>query len=230
LSYAPRTSSRRGSQPAAALGGTLRVAPGSRRRSPAWIAGSVLLVLVCTLAFAVGSTRLGTRQAVLALARDVPVGQVIADSDLRVVRLSVDPALHPIPSGSRGIVVGRPAAVPLLAGTLLTDAELGAPSALPPDQAVIGVPLKPGQFPPGLQAGARVLVVDTGANAGEAGQPATGDVAEARATVVGVSGPAVDAGDPSTVVAFQLDAQRAPRLAAAGAAGRVVVVLLGPRP
>jgi hypothetical protein len=167
---------------------------------------------------------------VLALARDVQVGDVIDDSDLLVARISVDPALHPIPVASRGAVVGRPAAVPLLAGTLLTNAELGAPSTLPPGQAVIGIALKPGQFPPDLHAGARVLVVDTGAAGAAAGQAPAGEVDHAPATVVGVTQPAVGTGDPGTVVAFQLDAPRAPRLAAAGGAGRVVVVLVGSRP
>jgi hypothetical protein len=213
------------------LEGGLRVAPRSRRRSPAWIAGGLLLILACTLAFALGWTRLGTRQAVLALARDVQVGDVIDDSDLLVARISVDPALHPIPASSRGAVVGRQVAVRLLAGTLLTDAELGTPSTLPPDQAVIGIALKPGQFPPDLHAGARVLVVDTGTDAAT-GPPAGGEreVEQAPATVVGVTLPAVGTGDPSTVVALQLDAPRAPRLAAAGAAGRVVVVLVGSGP
>lgn len=188
-----------------------------------------MLILACTLAFAVGWTRLGARQAVLALARDVQIGDVIDDGDLVVARISIDPALHPIPAASRGAVVGRQVAVRLLAGTLLTDAELGTPSTLPPDQAVIGIALKPGQFPPGLQAGARVLVVDTGADAA-AGQSAAGEVERAPATVVGVTQPAVGTGDPSTLVAFQVDAQRAPGLAAAGAAGRVVVVLVASRP
>lgn len=222
-------------QPTPALDGALRVAPATRRRSPAWIAGGVLLVLFCALAFAVGSTRLGARQAVLAVAHDMPVGQLVADSDLVVVRISVDSGLRPIPASARAGVVGRPAAVPLVAGTLLTDAELGAPSALPPGQAVIGVALKPGQFPPSLQAGARVLVADSGADngAGATAQPAGGDaqgqIETVPAVVVGVTEPAADAGDPTTVVALQLAASSAPRLAAAGAAGRVVVVLLGSR-
>lgn len=217
--------------PAPARDGGLRVAPVARRRSPAWVAGGVLLVLLCALAFAVGQTRLGARQAVLVVARDVPAGQVVTDSDLAVARLSVDAGLRLIPASARGSVIGRPAAVPLVAGTLLSEAELGVASAVPPGQAVIGVPLKPGQFPPGLAPGARVQVADTGTDSATAGQPATQDGIETvPAVVVGVSAPAADSGDPTTVVALQLAADRAPALAAAGAAGRVVVVLLGSRP
>jgi SAF domain len=224
---ASATRSGSGTQP----DGRPRVAPAARRRSPAWVAGGVLLVLLCALAFAVGQTRLGARQAVLAVARDVPAGQVVTDSDLAVARLSVDAGLRLIPASARGSVIGRPAAVPLMAGTLLSEAELGVASAVPPDKAVIGVPLKPGQFPPGLAPGARVQVADTGTDSATAGQPAPkGGIETVPAVVVGVSAPAADSGDPTTVVALQLAADRAPALAAAGAAGRVVVVLLGSRP
>ncbi len=228
------TRSRPDGHPHPALDDALRVAPAARRRSPAWIAGGVLLVLLCALAFAVGQTRLGTGQAVLAVAHDVPLGQRLTDSDLAVARISVDPDLRPILASARAGVVGRPAAVPLVAGTLLSEAELGTPSALPPGQAVIGVPLKPGQFPPGLQAGARVLVADAGADSAATGQPAGGDaqgqIETVPAVLVGVTAPAADAGDPTTVVALQLAAPSAPRLAAAGAAGRVVVILVPSRP
>jgi hypothetical protein len=92
------------------------------------------------------------------------------------------------------------------------------------------VPLKPGQFPPGLAAGARVRVADTAADSTAGGQPAlTGEIETVPAVVVGVSAPAAETGDPTTVVALQLATDRAPALAAAGAAGRVVVVLLGSR-
>ncbi len=219
--------------PGPALDGGLRVAPAARRRSPAWIAGGVLLLLVCALAFAVGQTRLGDRQAVLAVAHDVPAGQVLADNDLAVVRISVDPGLRPILASARGSVIGQPAAVPLVAGTLLSDAELGTASALPPGQAVIGVPLKPGQFPPGLAPGARVQVADTGPDSAATGQPTSGElqgeIETVPAVVVGMTAPAADSGDPTTVVALQLAVNQAPALAAAGAAGRVVVVLLGSR-
>lgn len=210
-------------RPAFAPDGGLRLAPATRRRSPAWIAGGVLLVLFCALAFAVTSTRLGTRQAVLAVTHDVPVGHVLTDSDLEVVRVSVDPNLHPILASGRAAMIGRPVAVPLVAGTLLTDAQLGTPSALPAGQAVIGVALKPGQFPPGLLAGARVLLGDTSAAAGDS---VGGRVQTVAAVVVGVVEPAADSGDPSTVVALQLAASAAPRLAAAGADGQVVIILL----
>jgi hypothetical protein len=181
----------------------------------------VLLVVGCALAFAVGSARLGDRRAVLVVARAVPAGQLIDSRDLAVARVSVDPALRPVPSSARAGVVGRPAAVPLLAGTLLTVAALGPPATLRPGEALVGVALKPGQFPPGLAAGARVLVAETGLDPGGAVPAGGAQPLTVAATVVGVADPAAE-GD--TVVALVLAAAGAPRVAAAGAAGRVVLV------
>ncbi len=209
---------------------SLRISPAARRRSTPWIALGVLLVLGCALAFGVVSTRLGERQAVLAVARHVPAGQVLDAADLATVHVTVDPGLRPIPASEQPRVVGRPAAVPLLPGALLTPAELGAPSTLGSGQAVVALALKAGRFPPALASGARVLVADTGAGSGTT--PADGSSAvladtplAESATVVDVQRPADETQD-TTVVSLQVTASSASRLAAAGAADRVALVLL----
>jgi hypothetical protein len=209
---------------AAAADSGLRLATTRRPRSLPRVAVGVLLVVGCALTFAVASARLGDRRAVLVVARTVPAGQVLDAGDLAVARVSVDPALRPLPSSARPEVVGRPAAVPLLAGTLLTAAALGPPSTLRPGEALVGVALKPGQFPPGLAAGARVLVAETGPDPDAAAPAGGGPPPTVAATVVGVADPAAEVAEGDTVVALVLPAGGAPRVAAAGAAGRVVLV------
>jgi hypothetical protein len=209
---------------------SLRIAPSPRRRATPWIAVGVLLVLGCALAFGVISSRLGDRQAVLAIARQVPAGQVLTVGDLTTVNLTIDPALRPIPATERPSVVGRPAAVPLQPGALLTPADLGAPATLGADQAIVAFALKAGRFPPALTAGAQVLVADTGT--ADAPAPADGSSTvladtplASSATVVEVNRPADDTQD-ATVVSVRVSASNATRLAAAGAADRVALVLL----
>jgi hypothetical protein len=189
----------------------------------------VLLVLGCALAFGVVSSQLGDRQAVLAIAREVPAGQVLSVRDLATVNVTVDPGLRPVPATERSSVVGRPAAVPLMPGTLLTPADLGAPAMLGPDQAVVALALKAGRFPPALTPGAQVMVADTG----DAGVGALSDGSSAvladtplasSATVVEVDRPE-DTQD-TTVVSVRVPASAATRLASAGAADRVALVLL----
>lgn len=222
---APTPSSRTATTAVAARDG-LRLAPASRRSLP-WALAGLLLVVGCALAFVVASSRLGQRQAVLAIAHTVPAGHVVDQRDLAVVRASLDPGLRPIAASARATVVGRPAAVPLLAGTLLTAAALGPSSTLRPGEAVVGLALKPGQFPPGLAAGARVLAAETSPDADPAAAAATGSPPRThRAVVVGVTEPAAEDAAGDTVVSLRLAAADAPRVAAAGAAGRVVLVLV----
>src|SRR5436305_2323608 len=101
------------------------LAPAHRRRSLPWLLLGILLVAGSALAFAVTSSRLSSRQPVLALARNVPAGHVLEAGDLSVVNVGADASLTLIPSSSESSVLGRPAAMPLAAGSLLTDAELG---------------------------------------------------------------------------------------------------------
>ena len=56
-------------------------------------------------------------------------------------------------------MVGRTAAVPLVAGALLSPGQIG-PAAWPAaGEAVVALPLKPGRIPAGIAAGARVQVL-----------------------------------------------------------------------
>jgi hypothetical protein len=143
------------------------------------------------------------------------------------VRVSIGDGVRAVPAWQRRQVVGRPAAVPLVPGSLLTMGQVGPPSALAPGEAVVGLALKAGQFPPGLAPGARVRVVDTGAPASAVTTPA-GDsgIAVARsATVLAVAAPGSD-GSSATVVSVKLASAEADRVAVAAAAGRAALVLL----
>jgi len=185
----------------------------------------------CSLVFALASLDLGDRRPVLAVARDVPAGRVLTDADLREVRVAADDGVRPVPASERTRVVGRPAAVPLVPGSLLTMAQIGAPSALAPGEAVVGVALKAGQFPPGLAPGAHVRVVDTGAPATPVptGTGDAGTVLARSATVVAVVGPASD-GSSATVVSLKVASAEADRVAVAAASGRAALVLLPEAP
>ena len=170
----------------------VRVRPTSRPRSRLWVAIGVVVVVGCALAFAVAATHLGSRQPVLVVARAVPAGSVIRDGDLAVVRISTDAALRPVAASQRTSVVGRTAAVPLAAGTLLTASELGPPVGLRAGQAAVGVALKSGQYPPGLAQGATVRVVDVGAPTSTGAGTTSAGVTVVNLATVTVSLPGAD--------------------------------------
>lgn len=208
----------------------VRLGPTPPRRSLPWVALGVLLIAGFALAAVLASQHLGQRRAVLAVSRPVAAGQPLEAGDLQVVHLASDGPVRPIAAAEEPSVVGRPAAVPLVAGTLLTSAALGPAATLGPDEAVVAVALKAGQFPSGLGTGTRVLVADTGdagsaAGGTQAGVPA-GSALVDSAVVVDVQGPG-DTGE-ATVVSLRLPARDATLVAAASAAGRVALVQLPP--
>ncbi|GAA0689109.1 hypothetical protein GCM10010193_49080 [Kitasatospora atroaurantiaca] len=199
----------------------------ARRRRPAVLAMAVALIAAGGLGGAVLYNSTGQRIAVLALARDVPMGQTLTADDLVVARIAGDPALRPLDAKDRARTIGLRATTDLRRGALLLKADVTADPALQPGQQVVGVAAKRSQLPAArLQQGLRVLVVSTpeapsGQAAGTVRTPET-----LAATVVTVG--KVDT-DGSQVVDVAVPAADGPRLAAWVATGKFQVIL-APRP
>lgn len=213
----PATNGSRG-----ALGSPGGVAIGTRSVPLALV--GVASVVVGALLFLGLYTSLDSRQSVLVVARDVAPGQVIAAEDLAEARVSVSEGAAWVPASQRSEVIGQPAAVGLAPGAILAPSQLGESSGLGAGQAEVGVALKPGQAPLALRRGSRVEVIDNGADA--AGM-------QARPVVLSKEGVVSDVGMPSatsatTVVSLTVPHEDAAAVAAAGAAGRVSLVVLGP--
>ncbi|MGA5821883.1 SAF domain-containing protein [Kitasatospora sp. NPDC094028] len=192
-------------------------AMGARRRRPAVLAMAVALIAAGGLGGAALYNSTGQRVAVLALARDVPWGQVITEDDLVTARIAGDPALKPLSAQDRGRVVGLRAATDLKRGAMLTGADVAQALTVQPGQVVVGVSAKRTQLPAGrLQAGMQIIVVNT---------PDNGRADSLPATVITVG--RVDT-DGSQVVDVAVGAADGPRLAQWVQSGRIQV-LLAPR-
>jgi hypothetical protein len=208
-----------------ASNGAAKSSPVARagRRNSKRVAAGVLLVVATVVTFWQVDLRRHAQDSFLAVARPVAAGQVIAEADLSVVRVANSSDLQLLPAGQRSQVVGRSAAVPLAAGSLLTAGQLGETAWPPAGQAVIAVPVKPGRAPAVLAAGTRVVVLISQPTAQTA---AGGAGAAKRATATVVS--AVEGGDQAggQLVTLLLDARQAETVAAAS--GEVALVQLGP--
>jgi SAF domain len=148
----------------------LRLGSAARRRNLTSVVAGVLLIAVGGLGFATVSIRLGGAP-VLAVARDVPAGHVLEAADLRVVHVSSDGGVSSVSAADEDSLVGRPAAVSLVAGTLLSRAEVGTPPAVDSGEAIVAVALKAGQFAPALATGDHVAVLDAGSAPESATRP-----------------------------------------------------------
>ncbi|WP_212827267.1 SAF domain-containing protein [Polymorphospora rubra] len=190
-----------------------------------FVALGSLLVIVCVLAYAYGATQLGDRVQVLAVARPVAAGQAITAADLKQVSAAREPGVRLVAAGQAAGVVGRTAVVPLVAGTLLTPEVLGDAAFPPGGQVTASVAAKPGQYPRGLAAGARVAVYVSAVRDG--GQPppdaSSAATAPARLSAVVLGVDLAGDGQGSTVVTLLLAAADAPLLAAAPSGGVVLM-------
>jgi Flp pilus assembly protein CpaB len=205
----------------------LPLAPAPRRRRKWSLALVGTLVTVgCALAFAVLWMNAGDRQPVLAVAKAVPAGQVIESSDLRVIRVSTDPGLKPLRGDQLDRVVGLRAATDLVPGTLLTNDNVGQGDGLQAGEAVVGVALKPGQFPSGLEPGDHVEIVRTTPPASSASDEGIGSLGTVldEARVLDVVQEDVTSG--TRVVSLVVDEEVAAEVAGAASAELVSLVLV----
>ncbi|MGW4792713.1 SAF domain-containing protein, partial [Nonomuraea sp. NPDC004297] len=142
----------------------MRPLPG--RRSPMMLVVGIALTalgaLVAWQVYGVASQRV----PVLVMARDVPVGQQLQAQDLRTVALGLETTVGSIDTSRKSTVIGKRAAVPLRAGTLLSPAQVTETLVPAPGEVVVPVALKPSRLPArGIQPGDRVVatVVSSGA-------------------------------------------------------------------
>ncbi|MFF0659142.1 SAF domain-containing protein [Micromonospora tulbaghiae] len=165
----------------------------------------------------------GSTAEYLAVAARVEVGATIDRSDLRTVRITVDPALEPIRASAADSVIGKFAAVALVPGTLLTQAQL-TDSALPgPGRQLVGISLPQERMPAErVKPGASVLLVITTDEGPAANQQATAAPISIKAIVVDVRHGVKEGTTLLNVAVLERDG---PLVAARAAAGRIVVAL-----
>jgi hypothetical protein len=196
----------------------------SRQRNRSRVAAGALVLAATTLGAVVVFGRVGDRQAVLAMARTVEVGEIVGAGDLRVVHVSADPGLQAVPAADRSRVVGHPAAVRLVSGSLLSPAEVGVGAGLPEGTALVGAVVKAGQFPLGLAPGDTVALVTAPASGTGITVSAETTAEPPTAIVVAIEHAADATGN--TAVSLQLPAEAALAVAGAGAAGRLNLVVV----
>ncbi len=172
-------------------------------------------------------------QNYLAVARTVQVGAQLTADDLATVQLNTVPGLSPIPASRLQQVLGKRAAVTLVPGSLLTDAQLTDRPLVGAGQRQVGVGLPPSRLPAStLHPGDRVQLVATAADSatgtGSVGAPSTttAPIEQFDATVVdSLANTNPNAINTNTVVFLAVSEQDAPRILALAAQGRLAMAL-----
>jgi hypothetical protein len=174
-------------------------------------AGAVLLTISAILAVLVYGN-LGDRSAVLAAAAEIRPGQMIEESDVKVVRVAADPDVATVPASRRADIVGKRAAVGLTPGSLLAPESVTAGPGVPAGNTIIGAVVKPGQYPIGLREGDEIVVLVVS----EGSENSSG----VEAVIVSVSS---RSGPEGTAIALAVPSANASALARAGAQGRLIL-------
>lgn len=126
-----------------------------RDRKPALAALGLLLVLVGALASVYLQQQAKNRVGVVEIVKRVPQGQTITPSDISEVMVAVDSSISYVTwnQAQAGALKGYTARTDLVAGTLLVGQMLTNALPLAPGQEVVGLSLKDGQYPVGIQVG-----------------------------------------------------------------------------
>lgn len=199
-----------------------RIAPPPKlRRAPLVTILAIAAICVGALVSAWAYTSTSTAQSVIAVRTTVERGQTITAADLTTVKVSVDPALRPLPASQMATVVGKRAALDMPAGEFVTADQVTSQTIPPTGQSIVGVSLTPAMMPVDqLKVGDHVRVVST---PGSDGVAATNSKPETiAATIVGL---AQDGNTGNTVVNIQVSSDTAPTVAALASTGKAAVVL-----
>lgn len=141
--------------PAAAPAPSVRPPSAPRERKPALAALGLLLVLAGVLASVYLQQRAGDRVAVVEITRRVPQGRPIGADSVAQAMVAVDPGIKYVTWAQfqAHALNGYTAETDLMPGSLLVGAMLTSAEPLPPGEQIIGLSLKEGQYPVGIETG-----------------------------------------------------------------------------
>ena len=126
-----------------------------RDRKPALAALGLLLVLVGALASVYLQQQAKDRVAVVEITKQVPQGKAITSDEIGQAMVAVDSSISYVTwaQAQSGALQGYTARTDLVAGTLLVGQMLTTALPLAPGQEVVGLSLKDGYYPLGIQVG-----------------------------------------------------------------------------
>ncbi|MDX3101512.1 hypothetical protein ACIBO5_04090 [Nonomuraea angiospora] len=192
-----------------------------RERKPALAALAVLLILGGALATTLLVLRSGDRVSAIRVTQQVGAGQKFTAQMLEEVQIAADSGVDYVSWSERDKVENSFATVTILPGTLFTS-RMGVKqsSELGPGKATVGLALKPGQMPAGVEAGDRVQVIYVPSRSGQ-GQ--TKVLAESALVFsVGDKSRTTNSGQITVIV----DSSASPEIVAFASSGEIAVAEL----
>lgn len=194
--------------------------PQKLRRRPLMIVAAFLAVCLGGLIGVFAFQAVSTAQDVVAVRQTIERGALITRDNLMTVKVSIDPALKPVPGAEIDQLVGKRAAYDIVSGGVITRDQVTDQSLPARGATVVGISLGPGMAPTQqIKPGDAVRIIPT---PGQQGEVPAKDPATIPATVVTIS---VDEATGNTNLAVLVPSGVAARVAAIASTGRAAVVL-----
>ncbi|PWI11229.1 hypothetical protein DIZ27_07535 [Streptomyces sp. NWU339] len=219
------------------VGDRLPTAP--RERKPALAALAVLLILVGALGATMLVLQVGDRIEVVKVTKEIPAGQAVTDSNVTSVLVVEDPEIHYIEWTQLAALKKLKAVSNIPANVVAVGEMFGDEAKVPDGKSVVGLSLKEGQYPAGIETGDTVAAYrvggrgsssgsDTDEDGGSAGGNSNSVIVE-QARVDSVPKQEGDSGIVSSTnlpVTLIVDSAQAAALAQAASNGEVALVLV----
>ncbi|WP_327695379.1 hypothetical protein [Streptomyces sp. NBC_00459] len=228
----------RSSMPAQPMSGERLPTP-PRERKPALAALAVLLILVGALGATMLVLRAGDRIEVVKVTGDIPAGGSVTKANTASVLVAADDSIHYVPWSQLDGLMKLKAVSAIPKGVVAVGEMFAAETGVAAGQATVGLSLKEGQYPTGLEAGDVVAAYRVGSTTGSSSNTGSSDsssssgastsliVDKAKVTFVK---PQASSGDvissTNLPVTLTVDSAKAAELAQAAAAGQVALVLI----
>lgn len=207
-------------------------APGSRRppqvareRKPALAALALLLIVGGALGAVYLVLQNGHRVAAIEVTEQLGAGQQIPLTALREVDIATSGGLSYVPWSAAGQVSRFFAATGIPPGTLLTNSMVAQVNGLASGKSVVGLALKDGQLPDGLQAGDHVNLYQV-SDASQSCPGTPGSLLASNAVVLGIGAPPAAASASAVDVRVALDPAAAGAVTCNAANSNVAVAVL----
>ncbi|MEU6192873.1 hypothetical protein [Streptomyces sp. NPDC047061] len=215
------------------VGDRLPTAP--RERKPALAALAVLLILLGALGATTLVLQAGKRIEVIKITQEIPAGSSVQDSDVTSVMVADDSSIHYVRWSQLAGLKKLKAVSTIPAGVVAVGEMFGDGSKLPAGKSTVGLALKEGQYPSGIEVGDTVAAyrVSSSATGGSSsgGSSSSGSDAliagDARVSAVPdgkSSGELVSS--TSYAITLTVDSDKAAELADAASNGEVALVLV----
>ncbi|MFG3017954.1 hypothetical protein ACGFZQ_05280 [Streptomyces sp. NPDC048254] len=213
------------------VGDRLPTAP--RERKPALAALAVLLILLGALGATTLVLQAGKRIEVIKITDEIPAGSSVNGSNVTSVMVADDSSIHYVKWSQLESLKKLKAVTTIPAGVVAVGEMFGSGTKLPAGKSTVGLALKEGQYPTGLEVGDTVAAyrVSGSSSGGSSSSSSSGTdsliTGDAKVSAVpGEKSSSDFTASTNYAITLTVDSDKAADLADAASGGEVALVLV----